>query len=315
MPPEREMAAARESKPWEMFAITSRLSVGITLYPLDDGDVEGLLRHADSAMYQAKQSGRGCYRLFTTQIDPDRRRQHELERDIHAAVALNQFELAMAPACDAGDRVHALLSRMRWQHSRHGWIEQDEIWQAAGRAGLVADVELWQVGQACEQLHTAGGWNLPRLPHVMRISGWQLRDRDFISHVLELLDRYHRQGDHSARQELVERMVPLVRHIARRYAELEPDVESKAAVDERVFALQREIDDMRTKIEQMQSEVNQFMEYVKRELARREGLLLGISSGANVAIVIAAVLWPLRRRAVDRREPVFHYISPRTGGQ
>ncbi|MFA5939824.1 MAG: diguanylate cyclase [Sinimarinibacterium sp.] len=172
-------------------SITSRLSVGITLYPLDDSDVEGLLRHADSAMYQAKQSGRGCYRLFTTQIDPDRRRQHELERDIHAAVALNQFELSMAPACDTGDRVHALLSRMRWQHSRHGWIEQDEIWQAAGRAGLVADVELWQVGQACEQLHTAGGWNLPRLPHVMRISGWQLRDRDFISHVLELLDRYH----------------------------------------------------------------------------------------------------------------------------
>lgn len=172
-------------------SITSRLSVGITLYPLDDSDAEGLLRHADSAMYQAKQSGRGCYRLFTTQIDPDRRRQHELERDIHAAVALNQFELSMAPACDSGERVHALLSRMRWQHSRHGWIEQDEIWQAAGRAGLVADVELWQVGQACEHLHTAGGWNLPRLPHILRISGWQLRDRDFISHVLDLIDRYH----------------------------------------------------------------------------------------------------------------------------
>ncbi|MEQ1439608.1 diguanylate cyclase [Fontimonas sp. SYSU GA230001] len=172
-------------------SITSRLSVGITLYPLDDSDVEGLLRHADSAMYQAKQSGRGCYRLFTTQIDPDRRRQHELERDIHAAVALNQFELSMAPACDANGRVHVLLSRLRWQHSRHGWIEQDEIWQAAGRAGLIADVELWQIGAACEQLQTAGGWNLPRLPHVLRLSGWQLRDRDFISHVLELIDRYH----------------------------------------------------------------------------------------------------------------------------
>src|SRR3546814_7405343 len=64
--------------------IVSRLSVGVTLYPLDEGDGESLLRHADMAMYQAKQDGRGCYRIFTTEIDADRRRRLDLEREIHA---------------------------------------------------------------------------------------------------------------------------------------------------------------------------------------------------------------------------------------
>lgn len=171
-------------------SITSRPSIGITLYPLDDTDTEGLLRHADSAMYQAKQAGRGCFRLFTAEIDPERRRQLDLEREIHAAVALNQFHLVVAPALDHRGQVHVLLASLRWQHPRYGWIEQADVWQAASRAGLVADLELWQICQACEHLHAAAGENLPTLPYVLPISGWQLRDREFIGHLSELLARY-----------------------------------------------------------------------------------------------------------------------------
>ncbi|MFP5307773.1 MAG: diguanylate cyclase domain-containing protein, partial [Gammaproteobacteria bacterium] len=171
-------------------ALTVLPSVGVTLYPLDDAEPEALLRHADSAMYQAKQSGRGCYRLFTTEIDPERRRQLELEREIHTAVALNQFQLSMAPALDAQGRTHLLLAGLRWQHPRHGWIEPMEVWQAAARAGLIADLELWQICQACEHLCAAAAESRPLLPYVLSLSGWQLRDREFIGHVAELLDRY-----------------------------------------------------------------------------------------------------------------------------
>lgn len=171
-------------------AITCRPSIGITLYPLDDSDADGLLRHADNAMYQAKQAGRGCWRLFTAEIDPGRRRQFDLEREIHAAVALNQFHLMSAPVLDAEGRAHALLAALRWQHPRHGVIEGTELWQAASRAGLVADLELWQICRACEQLDAAAQEKLPLLPYLLPVSGWQLRDRQFIAHLGDLLARY-----------------------------------------------------------------------------------------------------------------------------
>ena len=176
--------------------IVVRLSIGITLYPLDDSDVEGLLRHADSAMYEAKQAGRGCYRMFSAEIDPEKRRRLELEREIHSAVALNQFHLQIAPVMDVTrGTVRALLSNLYWSHPRHGRIEHDELLRAAGRAGLLGDLELWQICHACEHHLSARQQDLPLLPFVIGISGWQLRDREFINHVLELLNRYQAPGD------------------------------------------------------------------------------------------------------------------------
>ncbi len=176
--------------------IVSRASIGITLYPLDESDVEGLLRHADAAMYDAKQAGRGCYRLFGTEVDPEKRRRLELEREIHSAVALNQFHLQMLPVIDVQRGIpRAMLSNLYWMHPRYGRIEHDELLRAAGRAGLLGDLELWQVCRACEHHLSAHEQGLPLLPVVIDISGWQLRDREFSNHVLELLDRYDAQGD------------------------------------------------------------------------------------------------------------------------
>lgn len=172
-------------------SIDQRPSIGVTLYPIDDSDADGLLRHADRAMYQAKQAGRGCWRLYSMHIDPQRQRQLDLERGLHAAVALNQFQLQMQPVVDGSGAQQALLARLRWQHPQYDWIEQTETLQAAGRAGLVADVELWQICEACEYLHA-----LPGLasPVILAVSGWQLRDRQFVGHLLQLLDRYHVPG-------------------------------------------------------------------------------------------------------------------------
>ena len=176
--------------------IVSRPSIGITMYPLDESDVEGLLRHADSAMYEAKQAGRGCYRMFSTEVDPDKRRRLELEREIHSAVALNQFHLQMTPVLDVDHgNVRAALSNLYWMHPRYGRIEHDELMRAAGRAGLLGDLELWQVCHACEHHLSARQRGLPLLPFVIGISGWQLRDPQFTGHVLELLDRYKAPGD------------------------------------------------------------------------------------------------------------------------
>ncbi|MGH8445213.1 MAG: sensor domain-containing protein [Solimonas sp.] len=171
--------------------IVTRLSIGVTLYPLDESDADSLLRHADTAMYEAKQAGRACYRMFTTEIDADRRRRLDLEREIHTAVALNQFHLLMTPVLDTDDgAVKAILASLYWQHPRFGRIEYDELLRAAARAGLIGDLELWQITHACEHHLSARRRGLPALPFVIDVSGWQLRGGEFSRHVDELMQRY-----------------------------------------------------------------------------------------------------------------------------
>ncbi len=168
-----------------------RPSIGVTLYPLDDAEPDGLMRHADEAMYDAKQAGRGCYRIFTTEIDDDRRRRLDLEREMHAAVALNQLHLIMSPVMDLDSgAVVAVLAHLYWQHPRFGRIEHDELLRAAARAGLIGDLELWQITHACEHHLAAGHHGLPQLPFIIEVSGWQLRGGEFPAHLGELLTRY-----------------------------------------------------------------------------------------------------------------------------
>lgn len=177
--------------------IVSPLSIGVTLYPLDDSGADDLLRHADMAMYDAKQAGgRGCFRLFTAEIDADRRRRLDLEREIHAALALNQFRLLLTPVLDGRDAaVVAVCVSRYWQHPRFGRIEEDELLRAGARAGLVGDLELWQITHAFEHDLDARRRGVPALPFIIPVSGWQLRTADFAGHVGELLRRYAMPGD------------------------------------------------------------------------------------------------------------------------
>lgn len=174
-------------------------SVGVSIYPLDDADAEGLLRHADAAMYQAKQSGPGQYRVYSLEVPPEKRRRLELERGLHAAIALQQFEVEAIPAFEmegeGEPRLGALLLDFWWQHPRQGRIPSADVLTAAGRSGLLADIELWTVHRASALLPPMdpgdeGALDAPPLPIVVNISAWQLKDPDFSAHVFDLMDRH-----------------------------------------------------------------------------------------------------------------------------
>lgn len=176
--------------------LTIRPSIGVTLYPLDDADPEGLLRHADAAMYEAKKAGRGCYRVFSTEVDADRRRRLDLEREIHAAIALNQLHMRLAPVMDmTRGTVLAVIASLYWQHPRLGRIEHAELMRVAARTNLVGTLELLQIARVCQH-HLAGGRHaIPQLPFIVEISGWELRSNDFFTQLTELLDRERIDGD------------------------------------------------------------------------------------------------------------------------
>jgi diguanylate cyclase (GGDEF)-like protein/PAS domain S-box-containing protein len=165
-------------------------SVGVAIYPLDESDPESLIRHADAAMYQAKQSGRNQFRVYNVEVPPERRRRMELERGVHVAVALQQLVAKLTPVFHAGSgRLAAVRFGFHWQHPRHGRIAAQEALSIAARAGVLADLELWLLHSGCVLPRLPQGSERP-VPVILDISAWQLRDAEFIGHVFELMERH-----------------------------------------------------------------------------------------------------------------------------
>src|SRR3546814_4262522 len=106
------------------------------------------------------------------------------------------FHLLLAPILDLNDRaVRGIRACLYWQHPRFGRIDEDELLRAGARAGLIGDLELWQITHVCEHHLSARERGLPVLPFIIDISGWQLRSGEFAQHVEDLLARYEVPGD------------------------------------------------------------------------------------------------------------------------
>ncbi len=125
---DRVLAAVSQEVELGGAVISASASVGVTLYPQDDADADTLLRHADQAMYQAKEAGKNRYQLF----DPESDRKAQLHRRTLAALELalgqRQFLLYYQPKVDLDDgRVIGVEALIRWQHPERGLLTPAEF--------------------------------------------------------------------------------------------------------------------------------------------------------------------------------------------
>ncbi len=138
-------------------------SVGAALCP-GGGEVEAelLLRRADMAMYQAKNDGRGRYRLFEPAMQERAEARRKLEADLRAALALGQFELHYQPQINlATHRLTGFEALLRWRHPLRGMVPADSFIALAEELHLLPTIGEWVVRTACTD---AIGW--PGAPTV-----------------------------------------------------------------------------------------------------------------------------------------------------
>jgi diguanylate cyclase (GGDEF)-like protein/PAS domain S-box-containing protein len=165
-------------------------SMGATVYPIDRSDADTLLRHADHAMYGAKQAGRNGYQFF----DPENRRRNE-ERvmaigRVHEALDKSEFTLHYQPKVDMRRGVVlGLEALLRWDHPQHGLIAPMQFLPLIENTGLSSRVGDWVLGQALEHLAL---WR--RAGHdisvSVNVSARHLQEPDFALRLSELLARY-----------------------------------------------------------------------------------------------------------------------------
>lgn len=180
------------SQPFEVEQLPLQLgaSVGIALYP-DHGSRPRLVPHAALAMRSVKMSGGGTHAMFDPAMAVSLREQANLLLDLRQALARGEFQLYYQPKVDAHSlQITAAEALLRWNHPKRGMVSPAVFIPLAERHGLIAEIGLWVIEEACRQ---AAQWREAglRMRIAVNISGHQLRRDDLVDQIQASLARHH----------------------------------------------------------------------------------------------------------------------------
>lgn len=162
-------------------------SIGVTLYPQDGADPDQLMRHADQAMYLAKQAGKNCYHLFDVARDVAVKTQRESLEHIRRALDKDEFVLHYQPKVNmCTGAVIGMEALIRWQHPDHGLLAPGSFLPIIEDHSLMIELGDWVIDHALYQLSQ---WRKDGLDLALsvNVSAQQLQRRDFALHLAELL--------------------------------------------------------------------------------------------------------------------------------
>jgi diguanylate cyclase (GGDEF)-like protein/PAS domain S-box-containing protein len=165
--------------------ISLSVSIGISLYPDDGDDLDTLLRHADVAMYHAKQSGRNAFSFFNSAMHAHVIERVEMENNLRRALSNNEFELAYQPEIDiATGMTVGVEALLRWRHPERGLLLPAQFIAVAEECGMIVPMGDWVLRQACQQ---AAAWHQAGFPIVIAVN---MSTVQFIhDHVVQSVDR------------------------------------------------------------------------------------------------------------------------------
>jgi len=166
-------------------------SIGVCLYHGDDESAESLLKHADMAMYQAKDAGRNAVRFFDTSMQLAVESHAAIEADFRHAVPDNQLRLFYQIQMDNDNRPLGAEALVRWVHPSKGMISPAQFIPIAEESSLILDAGRWVLQSACRQLAL---WSTRvqtcQLELAINVSAQQFRSREFVEEVASAVNLY-----------------------------------------------------------------------------------------------------------------------------
>jgi diguanylate cyclase (GGDEF)-like protein/PAS domain S-box-containing protein len=170
--------------------ISVSASIGITIFPEDDTVPDTLLRHADQAMYQAKQEGKNCYCIYNHALDFKQHLKRTAIARIDQGIENNEFVLFFQPKIDMRNgEVFGAEALIRWQHPERDLVMPIEFMLALENHELATKLDKWVVDSALKQMDSwcTQGW---RLQISINISAKSLQAVNFVKELTEALNRY-----------------------------------------------------------------------------------------------------------------------------
>ena len=161
---EKILAAAAEPLFVAGHEIHVTASIGITVFPIDDTNLESLLRNADTAMYRAKSLGKNNFQFYTAQMNTLIRERMEIENLLRHALARKEMLLHYQPQVNIKTgKIVAVEALLRWNHPTKGLVPPEKFIPVAEESGLIVSIGEWVLHTACKQNKA---WRDAGLPHV-----------------------------------------------------------------------------------------------------------------------------------------------------
>lgn len=169
----------------EVFISTS---IGISLYPLDDSDLDGLIRHTDMAMYRSKARGRSTYSFYSEDMSADVEARLSLEASLRHALERNEFTLHYQPKADLQTgRVTGVEALIRWNRPGEGMVSPERFITMLEDTGLILPVGAWVIQTACKEVASWERLGLPPLSLAVNLSARQFRHQHLIDLIRDTL--------------------------------------------------------------------------------------------------------------------------------
>ena len=182
-------------------------SVGAAFYPRDGTDGEALVKHADIAMYRAKDQGRNNFQVFTAEMQARIDQRLTLETHLRKALERDELELFYQPqlSLETG-RIVGAEALIRWRHAEFGLVSPAQFIPLAEETGLVVPIGEWVIDAACAQLAAwqADGLRPPRV--AVNLSARQFRQKN-LARIVDQSLRLHQIGPRQFELEMTESMV------------------------------------------------------------------------------------------------------------
>ncbi|HTT47906.1 MAG TPA: EAL domain-containing protein [Pseudolabrys sp.] len=157
------------------------ISVGISIAPNDATELNDLLKTADIALYEAKNTGRGTYCFYQTEMNERMQTRSRLERDLQSALANGEFELFYQPIVDLEDnKIKTCEALLRWRHPERGLVSPAEFIPVAEETGLIVPLGEWVLRTACAEAAT---WPVD-IGIAVNVSAIQLTSKNLINTVI-----------------------------------------------------------------------------------------------------------------------------------
>jgi len=163
-------------------------SIGIVTYPDDAADAESLLKNADFAMYQAKDSGRNNYQFFKSDLNVTALERQATERALHHAVERDELVLHYQPQMNmATGAITGVEALVRWRHPQRGLLHPGVFMSVAEEFGLIVPIGRWVLREGCRQAKTWQDSGLAPMRIAINVSAVELRAKNFTEGVRAIL--------------------------------------------------------------------------------------------------------------------------------